>query len=104
MLSLDHHAHPLWSEVVSEPIGYFGGQALLDLKSARAVFDDPAELRETDDPVSWQVRDVGDAVERQQVVLAERVEGDPAGHDQLVIPLVGEGRRRERGGAEELGE
>jgi hypothetical protein len=48
---------------------------------------------------------VGDADERQQVVLADRVHREGAGQDELVVValLVGEGGQLERAGGEQLG-
>src|SRR3712207_8983680 len=45
-------------------------------------------LFRSDDPLAGQVADVGDAVERQQVVLAQRVERDLRGDDELVVGAV----------------
>ena len=63
-----------------------------------------ASLDRPDDPLARQVRDVGHADERDQVVLAEGVERDRPGDDELVVALiVGEGRGRERLRREQLG-
>ena len=60
--------------------------------AAREQVDDPAELGEADDSLAGQVADLSGAVERQQVVGAQRLEGNVADHDQLVVALVvGEG-------------
>ena len=66
--------------------------------TTRASFDRPM-IRSP-----GQVADVRDADERQQVVLAQRVERDRGRHHQLVVAaVVGEGRRRERHRRQQLG-
>ena len=95
---------PLGCELVLEPVGDLLGQPLLHLQAAGEQLDDPGELRQPEDAVAREVADVGDALEREQVVLAERVERDVAGEDELVVALVvGEGREVERPGREQLG-
>ena len=47
---------------------------------------------------------MGHPVEGQEVVLAQRLEGDVPGQDQFVVPLlVGERGQIERAGGQELG-
>ena len=53
-------------------------QPLLHLQVTREQIDDPRQLREADDPIARQVADVRDPVERQQVVLAQRMKRDRA--------------------------
>src|SRR5215218_6621531 len=57
-------------ELALEPVGDLRGQPLLDLEIAAEELDDAAELAEADDPLARQIPDVGDAVERKQVVHA----------------------------------
>ena len=84
------------------PIGAIK-KALLDLQVAGEQLDDAAELAQPDDPLAGQVADVRDPVERQQMVHAQRVEGDRARHDQLVVAVVvGERGRPEGLGREQL--
>jgi hypothetical protein len=65
--------------------------ALLHLQVAREQLDHPRELGKADDALARQVSHVGDADEGQQMVLAQRVEGDAGGDDQLVVAdVVGE--------------
>ena len=86
---------PLGRSSRCEPAGDLRRQPLLDLQRAGEVIDHARELRQPDDPLARQVADVGDADERQQVVLAQRVERDVAGDDELVVAaVVGERRRR----------
>src|SRR3712207_776297 len=97
VLGLEHHADALGLQVAVEPAGDLGGQALLDLEIAREELDDACELRQADDPLAWEVADVGDAHEREQMVLAQRVEGNAGGDDELVVAaVVGERNGAER--------
>src|SRR5215212_2268960 len=98
VLRLEHHAHALGLELPVKPIRHLDGQPLLDLEIAAEVLDHAAELAEPDDPLIRQVAHVRNAVERQQVVHAERMERDRASDDQLVVALV----VRERGRPERL--
>ena len=77
VLGLDHDADALRLELALEPARDLRGQPLLDLQRAGEELDHAGELRQADDPLAGQVADVRDADERQQVVLAERVERDP---------------------------
>ena len=95
VLGLEHDADALGLELALEPARDLRRQPLLDLQGAGEQLDDPGQLREADDPLAGQVADVGDADEGQQVVLAERVERDVPGDDELVVAaVVGERRRR----------
>jgi hypothetical protein len=79
VLGLQNDADSLRLQLVLEPAGDLGRQPLLDLERAGEVVDDAGELREAEDPLARQIADVGDADERQQVVLAERMERDSPG-------------------------
>src|SRR5205085_2645240 len=76
VLGLEHHAHALRRELALEPVGDLRGQPLLHLEAAGEVVDHPRELREAHDPVARDVGHVRYPDEREQVVLAERVERD----------------------------
>jgi hypothetical protein len=81
---LDHDAHAARAQHVVERPGDLLGEPLLHLQAAREHVDHAGELREADDA---PVRDVGDVrlpEERQQVVLAERVQLDLAHHHHLL--------------------
>ena len=93
MLGVEHDADALRREVIGPPAGDLGGQALLDLQAAGEQVDDAGELRQPQDALAGQVADVRDAVERQQVVLEERVERNRSRDDQLVV-AVGVRERR----------
>ena len=104
VLRLDHHADPARIQPVLEPGRDLGGQPFLGLRSPGVVVDDPGELRQADDPLTGQVGQVGRAEEREQVVLAHRLDRDVADQHQLVVLLhVRERREVELRRAEELG-
>ncbi len=85
--SSSHWSHP----------GDLGGQTLLDLEITGEQLDDAAELAQADDPLSGEIADVRNPVKRKQVMHAQRVKRDRAGHDQLVVAVVvGEGRCAKR--------
>ena len=52
------------------------------------VLHNVSQLGEPDDALRRQVGDVGDAVKRQQVVHAQRLERDITHDDELVVALV----------------
>src|SRR4029453_9219159 len=58
---------------------------------ARVDLDQARDLRQPDDAASRDVRHVGTPEERQDVVLAERVEVDVLHHDHLGVLLVEQG-------------
>jgi hypothetical protein len=104
VLGLEHDADAARAQAVVEPVGDLLGQALLHLQVACEQLDHARQLGEADDPVARQVADVRDAVEREHVVHAERVERDRARDDELVVAaVVGERRRRERRRRQQLG-
>ena len=57
----------------------------------RVHLDDARDLRQPDDPASRDVGDRGGPEERQQVVLAQRVERDVLDHDHLAVGDVEDG-------------
>ena len=78
---------PCTSKVLDEGVGDLRGQALLDLRATGEDLDEPGELGQPGDPavLARDVADVGDAVERHEVVLARAVELDVADDDELVV-------------------
>ena len=91
VIRLDHDADALGRQPVVEEVGDLLGHALLDLEPARVHLDDARDLREADDLAP---RDVGDRrrpEERQQVVLAQRVERDVLDDDHLRVLDVEDG-------------
>ena len=73
---LDHDADPLRLQAILQEMGDLLGQPLLDLQPPCVGLDDARDLREADDPAPRDVGHGGGAEERQQVMLAERVERD----------------------------
>ena len=71
-----------------EEFGDLLGQPLLDLEPPGVHLDDARDLREPDDPAARDVRDRRRAEERQQVVLAQRVERDVLDDDHLAVADV----------------
>ena len=78
---------PLGLSVLDQRVGDLGGEALLHLGPAGEALDQPGDLRQPGDPavVARDVRDVGHAVERREVVLARAEERDVAHHHHLVV-------------------
>src|SRR5579884_2776695 len=68
VLGAQHDPHAARLQFLLEPIGDLDGHALLELQVPREELDHARELGEPDDAVPRQVRDVGDTVERQQVM------------------------------------
>jgi hypothetical protein len=99
---------------LGECIGDLLAQTLLHREAAREQAHQAGQLRDANDLLVRHVADVGEAVERQRVVLAERIEGDRALDDladeavaiaatlsrksgqQLVVALVAGSRLVER--------
>ncbi len=84
-------------QVVSDLLG----QPLLRLRPGGEVLDQPGQLGQPENTLARQVTDLGNAGERQQMVLAHRTERDFAGDHQLVVALdVGERGQPQRLGVE----
>lgn len=81
----DHHAFGL--EWPHQRIGDLLREALLELKAARQEIDQARDLRESDDAAPRQVADVHRAVERKEMMLAERMELDVASPSAANTPL-----------------
>jgi hypothetical protein len=104
VLGLDDHTDTARGQVLLQPVGHLLGQPLLDLQVAGEQLEHPGELREAEDPLAGQVADVRHPGEGQQVVLAQGLQRDVPGDDQLVVALVvGEGRQVELRGGHQLG-
>ena len=104
VLGLDDHTDTARGQVLLQPVGHLLGQPLLDLQVAGEQLEHPGELRQAQDPLAGQVADVRHPGEGQQVVLAQGVQRDVPGDDQLVVALVvGEGRQVELRGGQQLG-
>ena len=70
-----------------QSVGDLLGEPLLHREAPRVEPHEPRELRDAEDLVAGDVADVGAAVERQRMVLAQRVEADRALDDLRVAPL-----------------
>jgi hypothetical protein len=79
VLGVQHHADPLGFQFTIQPVGDLLGEPFLHLRSGREVLDHSGELGQPEDAVVGQVADVGDAGERQQVMLAEGSQRDRPG-------------------------
>ena len=85
VFGFDDHTDALGLQVFGEPIGDLFGEPFLDLGATGEMLDDTGEFGQSEDAVTGQVSDVGDADERQQVVFAYRPQRDTAGEDEVVI-------------------
>ena len=104
VLGLDHDADAERVELALQVVGDLAGQPLLGLHPAGVEVDGAGQLGQPDDALAREVADVGDADERQHVVLAQGPHRDVAHEHQLVVLLaVGEGGHLERPRAEQLG-
>ena len=87
-----------------EPVGDLLGEPLLYLQPAGEQLHHAGQLRQAENARRRDVADVGDPVERQQMVLAQRLERNVAGQHQLVVALVvGERCQVERSRRQQLG-
>ena len=73
-LEVDGHAGRL--DQLHQRVGDLLADTLLHREALGEQADEPCELRDADDLLAGDVADVGDAVEGQSVVLAQRVERD----------------------------
>ena len=79
---------PVGPQHVHDRVGDLVGQPLLHLQPAGEDVHDPRHLGQAEDLAVGDVGDVGPAEERQQVVLAQRVELDVAHHDHALVRLL----------------
>ena len=82
---LEDDADPLRLEAVHQEVGDLLRHPLLDLEAPGVHLDDPRDLREADHPPLGDIGDRRRPEEREQVVLAEAVEGDPLHDDHLAV-------------------
>ncbi len=90
MLGLDHHQHPERVEPLHQGVGHLRGEPFLHLGPVGESLHQPRQLRQAGHPPPGQVGDVGLAVEGDEMVLAQRVEGDVLHHHDLLVVLVAE--------------
>ena len=89
------HRDPARRDEVDERVGDLLAEPFLDGEPARVQPNQPRQLRDAEDLRAGDVRDVCGAVERQRVMLAERVERDRP-FDDLAARAV-DARRALRG-------
>ena len=115
VLGLDHDARAAWAHRSLHPVVHLLRDALLQLQSVGDVLDRAGDGREADQVVARQESDVSQTAERQQVVLAQRLERDVAHQNQAPVALgrhrLDDGRARRddqlkqgRGGAARRGQ
>src|SRR5690554_1122902 len=85
---IEHDQHPPSVKGVGKGIRNLVGQSLLQLRTRSEGVDHPRQRAEPDDAATWQVRDVGEAHEGQQVVLAHRAERDVAHDHEFALAAV----------------
>jgi len=83
MHGIKNDKHTLGGEPRVERVGDLLGQTLLQLRPRRERLDNAGKTAEADHAIARNVRDVGNADERQQVVLADRPELDVAQQHEL---------------------
>src|SRR5688572_23611829 len=88
VIRLDHNSHAERIENLADRLGDLVGQPLLHLETLRKDIHDSRQLGETDDSSVGDVCDVRLSVERQHVVLAERVQLDVAHHHHVFVRLL----------------
>ena len=91
---------PRGSSVSPSQVDDLSGHPLLHLQVAREQVDDPGELREADETIARNVADVRHAAERQEVMLAERVERDVGHDDEFAVVARRSGTWSATNGAE----
>ena len=79
---------PVGLQDVHDGVGDLVGEPLLHLEPPGEDVHDPGHLGQPEDLAVGDVGDVRPAEERQQVVLAERVELDVAHHDHALVALL----------------
>src|SRR5712692_9221615 len=84
----DHHADAAGVEHLHERIGHLVGEALLYLQPAREHLDHARDLGKAHEPTVREIRHVRLAEERQQVVLAQRVDLDVAHAHEVFVTLT----------------
>jgi hypothetical protein len=89
MSRIDDRHHRARIEQAMEVLGDAVGQILLEHEPSRQHIDEPADARQTGDPLAGKDRDVGFAFCGQQVVRADEHERQ-ARRDQRAAPLYRE--------------
>src|SRR3982750_1112790 len=90
MARFTYDAHTLGLKDVLEGFGDLLCHALLHLQASTEHVNDTRNFAESNHLVSWQIRNVRFAVERQQVVLAEAEEFDVLDNYHFIVVNVEE--------------
>ncbi len=88
MLGGDDDGHAARLQPFVKQVGDLAGQPLLELGLAGQTIDHAGNLVQSNNPPARDVADVGGADERQQVVLAHRLQADVAQDHHLLVLLV----------------
>ena len=95
---------PARVEVVLEPAGDLAGEPFLGLEVAGEQPHHPGQLGQPENPRAGQVADMSYSDKRQQMMLADRMQRNRAGNDQLVVSgVVGKRGQIEGAWGEHLG-
>ena len=92
VLCFDHHDGTEWAEGLLKAVTNLLGQVFLHLQTMREDVHHAWYLAETHNVAIGNIGHVNLAEERQDVVLAERVELDVLDHNHLVVVLMEHGR------------
>ena len=85
MLAFGHHNHTTCARILDQRVGDLLGQTLLHLRPASIHLDQSGELAQPHHPVlGGNIAHMGHAVERQQVMLAHRIQFDVLDQHQFV--------------------
>ena len=87
VLGLDHHGHAQGAGHLQYRVGDLAAEVFLDLQAARVHVDNPRHLRQAQHFAARDIRNMGLADKRQQVMFAQRVELDVL--DQHHFAVVG---------------
>lgn len=85
MVGFDDHANTLRSQMLGEPAGHLHGETFLCLEVSCEQLHDSCQLGQAEDVLGGQVANVCNAMEREEVVLAERGERNVPYQYQLVV-------------------
>ena len=88
MFRLNRDGDTIGLQAVHHDVGDLGGEPLLQLRAPGDGVDQPRELGDADHAPARHVGDMRRAAEREEVVFADREEGDIAEDHHFVVALV----------------
>src|SRR2546428_5517968 len=89
MFRFDHHARTGCVEpTLAEEVGNLRREPLLNLRPPRQDFYKPRHLADAEDASFWNVPDVGNTMEWQEMMLTHRIKGNVFHNHQFVVVLV----------------